>query len=221
MAGGHNVLRAIDPRRAPGSIDRSRLAVALQAANLPTLLMVLVHLTGDARWLRSPYRPTRPRGLDPHDSGGFPESVAEQIRGAALEAVVAWAEGAQVALPEPGPRLLQRMLSTSMGEKVPEEYQSLMREEMGLTAHAHRNGRVRDRDAMSVLIIGAGISGLVAAVRLREAEIPFRILERMADVGGVGSATNIRGLGSTRLATCIHSRSSRATGRRISDGETR
>ena len=35
-----------------------------------------------------------------------------------------------------------------------------------------------------VIIIGAGMSGLLAAIRLQEAGIPFEIIERHADVGG-------------------------------------
>jgi 4-hydroxyacetophenone monooxygenase len=188
-------LRAVDPHRPPGSVDRERLEAALRKANIPTLLMVLTHLTGDERWLQSPYRPTRPRGLDPHDSGGLPDDVCEQIRAATLDAVVGWAEGKPVALPAPDAPLLQHMLSTSMGEPVPEEYQRLMREEMGLASDDDHENPERQPDGFSVLIVGAGVSGLVAAVRLREAGIPFRILERLDDVGGVWVTNRYPGAG--------------------------
>ncbi|MBW0119350.1 hypothetical protein, partial [Pseudonocardia abyssalis] len=52
------------PGHAPG---RDELARAMDHANLPTLVAVLHQLTGDARWLADPYRPTRSRGMDDHD----------------------------------------------------------------------------------------------------------------------------------------------------------
>jgi 4-hydroxyacetophenone monooxygenase len=40
------------------------------------------------------------------------------------------------------------------------------------------------RAAFKVIVIGAGMSGLLAAIRLQEAGIPFEIIERHDDVGG-------------------------------------
>src|SRR3954463_7896210 len=78
----------------PGSPpDRDTLAAALEHANLPTLVPVLHQLTGDRRWLADPFRPTRSRGMDDNDDGGFPEDVRAEIRSAALEAVLAWSAG--------------------------------------------------------------------------------------------------------------------------------
>lgn len=56
-------------------------------ANIPTLLMVLVQLTGDLRWLEDPYRPTRGRGMNDNDTGGFPERIQAEIRAAALDSI--------------------------------------------------------------------------------------------------------------------------------------
>ena len=41
-----------------------------------------------------------------------------------------------------------------------------------------------DPDGVSVLVIGCGMSGLLAGVRLQQAGIPFEIVEKNADVGG-------------------------------------
>jgi 4-hydroxyacetophenone monooxygenase len=90
-----------------------------------------------------------------------------------------------VALPAPPPELLVRMLSVAMGEPVPPEYGEMIACEI-----AGANGGLSARPGdvppgFSVLIIGAGISGLCAAVRLGQAGIPYTILERNDDVGGV------------------------------------
>lgn len=69
------------------------LRVALDDANLPTLLLVLQHLTGDSKWTRDPYRPSRGKPLDDNDSGGLPPELQAEVRAATLEAVTAFYEG--------------------------------------------------------------------------------------------------------------------------------
>lgn len=169
-------------------LDERRLHDAVGAANLPTLTMVLFHLTGDGRWLEDPYRPERGAGLGPNDSGGLDESVAEEVRSAAVEAIVEWSRGAEPVVANPGPSLLSRMLATAVGESVPDEYEKLMREEMGFEPEPAPEPipaeRIAERN-FSVVIIGAGISGLIAGVRLKSAGVPFVILERNSEVGGV------------------------------------
>ncbi len=64
--------------------EEQRFAEAVAIANIPTLLMVLVQLTGELRWLEEPYRLKRPRGMNDNDSGGLPEAVQAEIRDAAL-----------------------------------------------------------------------------------------------------------------------------------------
>ncbi|HVW43579.1 MAG TPA: NAD(P)-binding domain-containing protein [Amycolatopsis sp.] len=182
----------------PRPVDEKRLRAAVQDANLPTLIMVLFHLTGDERWLRDPYRPRRSRGLGPNDSGGFPPQVADEIRAAAVRAVCAWGRGAPVAVPAPERALLREMLTICMGEEVPDEYEQLMREEMGLTTREPEGPLPAEEigeQNFSVVVIGAGISGLIAGVQLREAGIPFVILERNDEVGGVWLTNTYPGAG--------------------------
>lgn len=185
----------ITPQR---PLDEGRLRTAVQSANLPTLTMVLYHLTGDRRWLHDPYRPVRSRGLGPNDSGGFPAEIADEIRTEAVAAIGAWSRGAPAAAPAPEPALLREMQSICMGEEVPVEYERLMREEIGLSSRGPAepvSSTVITRRDFSVVVIGAGISGLIAGVRLREAGVPFVILERNDDVGGVWLTNTYPGAG--------------------------
>ena len=99
-----------------------------------------------------------------------------------------------MALPSPDPALLRSMQSVCMGEEVPDEYQRLMREELGLEPSGARGLHGQTED-FTVLIIGAGLSGLMAGARLREMGIPFRILERLDDVGGVWLTNRYPGAG--------------------------
>ena len=97
----------------------NRLREAVAVANIPSLIPVLVQLTGDERWLDDPYRPTRARGLNDHDDGGLPEDVQAEIRDAAVGAIQSFLDGAPVAIAEPSEALLVRMLSVSMAEDDP------------------------------------------------------------------------------------------------------
>ena len=99
--------------------EEQQFAAAVAIANVPSLLMVLVQLTGERRWLEAPYRPSRASGMGDNDSGGLPEAIQQEIREAALEAILAWKGGRPVAIPEPSSELLVEMLSCAMGEQVP------------------------------------------------------------------------------------------------------
>ena len=76
--------------RALSSEQQRLFTEAIAVANIPSLLMTLVQLTGERRWLAAPYRPGRARGLGDNDSGGLPEPIQQEIRDAALEAILAW-----------------------------------------------------------------------------------------------------------------------------------
>ena len=47
--------------------------------------MVLVHLTGDERWLEPPYRPKRDVRLIPDPQAGVPPEIQDEIRAAVLK----------------------------------------------------------------------------------------------------------------------------------------
>ena len=70
-------------------LDAQALADAVAIANIPSLLMMLVHMTGELHWLESPFRPSRGRGVTDHDSGGLGEAEQAMVRSAALDAILA------------------------------------------------------------------------------------------------------------------------------------
>lgn len=177
--------------------DRIRSAVAL--ANIPTLLMVLVQMTGDMGWLEDPYRPTRNRGLGDNPTGGLDHHVQATIRAAAVEAILAWKAGRPLAIPSPSPELLVDMLGVSMGETIPPDYAEMMAHELGLEDGNDLAATVASPapppPGFRALIIGAGASGLCAAVRLQELGVPYTVVERNHDVGGVWFENRYPGAG--------------------------
>jgi 4-hydroxyacetophenone monooxygenase len=88
------------------------------------------------------------------------------------------------------------MMSFSLGQDVPPEYVPMMLEDMQLVGGASSNDGaplpgvepVRARSAapadFHVIVIGAGMSGLLAALRLGQAGVRYTLLEKNADVGG-------------------------------------
>jgi 4-hydroxyacetophenone monooxygenase len=165
---------------------RQELHDALAIANIPTLLLLLVQLTGETKWLDGPYRPSRSRGVDDNDTGGLPIDVQSDIRASAETAIIAWRSGTPVAHPEVTPELLIRMMSVSEGSPVPPDYAELMQFRLNAFGKQLTPSLAGSVPAsFRALIVGAGMSGICAAITFRRAGIPYTIIEKQDDVAGV------------------------------------
>ena len=83
------------------------LASAIAEGDIRCLLMVLVHMTGDARWLEPPYLPKRDIRLIPDPEAGVPQDIQDEIRAAVVKL---FAEGTPTPIiADPGDELLLRM----------------------------------------------------------------------------------------------------------------
>jgi 4-hydroxyacetophenone monooxygenase len=165
-------------------IDPSVLRDALSAANTPTLVPLLVQLTGDQKWTRPPYRPTRAQGTDDHDDGGLPTGIREEIRAAVEEAVLAYGNGRPAAIPAPTGSQLVSLMRLCVAERVPEDYEPMSAETMGFRPVPARSVPAERAAATHVIIVGAGISGLNAAKYLRDLGIRCTVIEKNERVGG-------------------------------------
>lgn len=167
-------------------VDADRLARALGEANVPTLVAVLAHLTGEERWFQPPYPPTRTKGLSDHAEGDLTEAAQAEVRAAALTATLRWAADPDHAVRQLDDAELVRIMNLCMGEPVAPKYVGMMAEEMGLRPRYDndRIARLRPTDRHSAIIVGAGASGICMAVQLKQAGIPFTILEKNPTVGG-------------------------------------
>lgn len=181
----------------PTTVDEETLRTAVAQANIPILLMVLVQLTGDVRWLDSPYTPSRTIGMDDNDDAGLPPDIQSQVRAAAADAILRWTSDGRVALPVPDEDLLLRMLSVCMGEPV----EGLSGQRIGaalrtaLQPEATSAVPVPVPPGYRVAIVGAGFSGLCMAARLTQAGVPYVIYEKQDDVGGVWWSNRYPGAG--------------------------
>ncbi len=160
------------------------LADAIAVANVPTLACTLVQLTGDRRWIEPPFTPTRIRGMEDNDSGGLPDVLQNEIRAAALTAFSAWFAGEPPKLADPSDDMLIEMMSVTIGEPVPPAYAAMVRQDLALGDPVEPEP-VTLPPGYTALIIGAGISGISAAIQLAKAGIPYVIVERRQQLGGV------------------------------------
>jgi 4-hydroxyacetophenone monooxygenase len=179
-----------------GDNDEAMWRRAVETANIPTLLLVLVQLTGNERWIEAPFLPSRPAGLSDNDTGGLGLDLQREVRDAAFNAIVAWRSGAPVVLADPPSDLLLRMFRVSQGDDIPQGYVHIIRHELGLESELADQRPVEpDALRLTAIIIGAGMSGICASVRLHEEGVDHVLLERNADVGGTWIENRYPGCG--------------------------
>lgn len=173
--------------------DDDRLDAALRAAHLPTLLMAYAHLSRDEAMLDA---------FAPHihaiESGKvtqIPDDLADALR-QRMRAVLTTPGAAVPGTPDT--RLLQKIMSTGMGEQVSAEFIPLLLEQTGLGPQpdrSHRPARGRIPSGYKVLVIGAGLSGLVAGIKLAQAGYDYEIIEKASEVGGTWWTARYPGAG--------------------------
>ena len=171
--------------------DRRQLSLAelreiTEKANLPTLLMLIYQATGESRWLEPPFCPTRSRGLSDHDDGGFSVAIQDEIRSAGARALFDLQSGKGPAILLPTADQTSRMLSVCVGESVDPSYGVMFSEEF-----KRRMGVARDIDIAArvpagfhVLVIGAGVSGIIAAQRLGAMGFDYTVVDEHDGAGG-------------------------------------
>lgn len=167
----------------PDGVDRQ---AALDGASIPTLVMCLAQITDDPRWLTDRYRAARDTNLFADESGGLSTLVQGEVRSAMALLLDELAAGSRV-LPENfDSSAVPRMMSVCLGEEVPPEYTAMMAEETRLTDRdVHWTGEPpAARETFRVLIIGAGFSGLCAAIKLDRLGIGWTLADKNADLGG-------------------------------------
>ena len=172
------------------------LSSAIAEADIRCLLMVLVHMTGDERWLEPPYKPKRDVRLIPDPDAGLPAEIQDEIRAAVVRL---FAQGTpKPVITDPGDELILRMMRACLGENVAPEYAPLMREEMGFIPRQARWSQRPADEALAhhhVLIVGAGVCAIALAVALGQLGIRYTIVEKNAELGGTWYVNRYPGCG--------------------------
>lgn len=177
----------------PGT--NAEIRAALDDVNLPNLLLVLASITGSDEWLSERYQPApveAPEGsLFPDDSGRYSETTQAEIKDRATELLIKLREGQITMAPAPDQATFQRMLSFSLAEEVNANYAAMLMEETVLKDRDQQwqptlEAAVQAEKSASfkALIIGAGMSGIGMAAKLKKIGIDFSIVEKNGQVGG-------------------------------------
>ncbi|MFN3584668.1 NAD(P)-binding domain-containing protein [Phenylobacterium sp.] len=167
---------------------RADLDEILKDAHLPALMAALVHMTGDTGWIRAEWAPT----YNPFERTdiGLSEEVQARIKQEAKAAIQAHLDGRPVQLREPDAGTLRRMIDFVAGAPIPEGYADFLTDELALAGKSSKDPQFdqpRLKEAarkLNVLVIGAGMSGLLTGIRLSQAGVPFEIVDKNPDVGG-------------------------------------
>ncbi|MDE0952371.1 MAG: NAD(P)/FAD-dependent oxidoreductase [Halioglobus sp.] len=168
--------------------DDALIARALEDASIPTLMMSMIHMSGDTSLLDGVIRPT---GVFINEYQGYmSEENKAVVRAQALEVIKTFRDGGCQLPSPPSNETIHRMMNFIVAGEVPEDYVPMMLEEMELDGTDQRSDAWGDevsvdkRAQHKVLVIGGGMSGVLAAYRLQEARIPFVVIEKNASVGG-------------------------------------
>ncbi|HUO93915.1 MAG TPA: NAD(P)/FAD-dependent oxidoreductase, partial [Rhizomicrobium sp.] len=168
--------------------DDKAIKDAIADAHLPSLIAAVVHLTGDASLVTSDIKPVYDFFGD--GQGGLTDAQKARVRAAAFDAIKNYIARGRPR-PQPLPTdTVRRMMNFVAGAEIPERYVAFLREELALEGGDVKSGHWAEdipaaaKDSFRVLIIGAGMSGTLAAIRLKQAGIPFVIVDKNPEVGG-------------------------------------
>lgn len=163
--------------------DDDAISKALDDAFLPALIPALAHISGDTSLLRDDIRPA---GMTPGiPQGGLSDKQQALARKVALEAICALRDKPANPKRTDGADL-RKLAEWMTGAPVSDDYIPLLIEELAPFEDDPRapDWHVDSSVQYLVAIIGAGMSGLLAAIRLKQAGVPFVIFEKNLDVGG-------------------------------------
>ncbi|MBF9149793.1 NAD(P)-binding protein [Novosphingobium sp. 1Y9A] len=174
--------------------DRESLKAALRDANLPTLLMVYSTWAQDRAYLDSfaPYLTAAYAADAPSD---VPEAMAQDLRDRLFALLTSPIP------PEEKPldtEFLRHMMSVSVGEDVDPGLIPVLYDQMGFeppVARKHISGRPTPPKDFDVLVIGGGMSGIAAGIKLSEAGYSYTIVEKNAELGGTWWENRYPGVG--------------------------
>jgi len=175
-------------------LDPEELRANLRQADAGVLVAVLAQLTGDPavvdrfadKIFFEPDPPEQVGLTDPETRERLVDAVAAALG----------APRPQAALPVDDPGLFARIAPLALGTPVAEEYIGLLLEQGGFQPSQPVLPRTASLPSgFKVVIIGAGIAGMAAALECSAAGIDYEIIDRNDEVGGTWYTTVYPGIG--------------------------
>ena len=177
--------------------NSQELLALLSEADIATLTLVLSQLTNSSKYLNI---------IRPYVKGAFdysvkvPEEIANTIRNELTKYIIKNNNKNNI-LPNLSDNFLKELMSVGVGENVPDEYVPMMKEELSLNGNVLRDLHVekiknnKNINNINVIIIGAGLCGILAGIKLLQANIPFKIIEKNNSIGGTWFENSYPGCG--------------------------
>lgn len=162
------------------------IAAALRDVSVPALMCSLVHMTGDPSWIRGEVRP-RP-AVSPDIQCGIPADQQGEVRRRALAVIAAYRDGG--CQPHELSRgRLSEMMAFIGTRPVEGRLAGLFFDDLdfdGTGGAIQWGGEVADevKATSPVVVVGCGMGGIQAGIRLKQAGLPFVILEKNEGPGG-------------------------------------
>jgi len=171
------------------------IRAAIDEASVPALLMSMVHMTRNLGILDELPGPFMLIALDLQ--GGMSEPDKQAVRERAFEVIRNYRDSGCPPPFIPDERQLRDMLNVVTAGQVTDEFIDYIAADLRLTDF-DQNGPVltstaEQRAGFPVIVIGCGESGLLAGIKLKEAGIPFIIVEKQSGVGGTWLANRYPG----------------------------
>ncbi|MCZ0731681.1 flavin-containing monooxygenase [Mycolicibacterium iranicum] len=168
---------------------------AIDEASVPALLMSMVHMTGDLGLLEE--LPT-PFMLIPMDlQGAMSEADKEIVRNRAYDVVREYRDRGCPPPFVPDAEQRRMMLDAMSAGEVTDEYIEYVAADLRLTDSDQVGpplaSTAQQRSEFPVVVIGCGEAGLLAGIKLKQAGIPFTIVDKQPGVGGTWRANRYPG----------------------------
>ncbi|MCH2170536.1 NAD(P)/FAD-dependent oxidoreductase [Myxococcota bacterium] len=171
----------------PFDLDEAAIAAALEDVSVPALLCSLVHMTGDPSWIRGKRGPrtAAPGSLQ----RAMPLDEQAEVRAEALHVITEYRSGGYRSH-DLGRDLLAEMMEFLAGGSMSSRLSEMFFFDLqfdGVDAAAITWGNDIDQAVKAdspVVVIGAGMAGIQAGIRLAQAGLPFTIVEKNAGPGG-------------------------------------
>ena len=169
-------------------MDSEHIERLVGASDLPSLLAALAHATGDPGLAPEDLWLDPDRALEP--TGGWDDAQLARARVLAVSGVRQILSDGEAAT-KPADALVPSLIGWLTGADLDDDYRRMLAEELAVTGDL----RVPEPVVASacppagdvdhpVAVIGAGMSGILAAHRLKQAGIDCVVLDKNDDVGG-------------------------------------
>jgi len=179
----------------PFDDDDDLIRAAVQQASVPALLMSMVHMTGDVGLLKELPKPFMLIAMDLQ--GAMSESDKEVVRRRAVDVIRDYRDRGCPPPFVPDEDEMRLMFDVISAGTVTEEHVDYAAADLRFSDADQRGPTMAstpgDRSAFSVVIIGCGEAGLLAGIKLKQAGIPFTIVEKQSGVGGTWLANRYPG----------------------------